>query len=209
MISFLRGTVCSKQLKDGPANRLVIDVSGVGFELTVSRQTLASIGQIGDRITVHTQLSIRENDWTMFGFALQEEADMFALLQSVNGVGPKMALALVGTLAPNELANAIVADDHKLLSQAPGVGNKLAQRLCLELKSKIESWQAEHGTSFAPGAQASVNAAFDEVKSILAGLGYTPTEISQAIKKAQDASVEKDVEQLVRYSLKVLGTAAQ
>jgi Holliday junction DNA helicase RuvA len=205
MLAYLRGTIQFKQLTGGAVDRLVLEVAGVGFELQVSHRTFLSLGQAGDSVTVNTALIIRENEWTIFGFSSVDEREMFNLVQSVSGIGPKLALALVGTLAPQELADAILSEDYKLISQAPGVGAKVAQRLVLELKAKIEDWKLRKGISIAPPGKGR-SAAFEEVREILAGLGYTLTEINMVLKKAEDERVEDDVEVLVKHSLKVLGT---
>jgi Holliday junction DNA helicase RuvA len=207
MLAYLRGTLQSRDITGGPADRIVIDVSGVGFELTVSKRTALSCGDLGDTVTVHTAVSIRETEWTIFGFASREEREMFALLQSVSGVGPKLALALVGTLGSSQIADAVIAEDHKLLSQAPGVGTKVAQRIILELRPKMEEWS--RGRGLASGGPAQANEQLDEARAILEGLGYTLTEINMAFKKAQEESVADDVEILVRHSLKLLGAAGR
>jgi len=204
MLSYLKGIVVGRESTGGPHDRLVIEVGGIGFDLVVSRRTLLTVGQPGDEVMVHTALSIRENDWTIFGFAHSDERQMFNLIQTVTGVGPKLALALIGTFGPKELAEAILSSDHKLISQAPGVGAKLAQRLILELKSKVENWQEQRGLSTVEGPARSAN--HDQVREILNGLGYTPTEVSLALKSATDGGSE-DVESLVRVSLKFLGSA--
>ncbi|MBI4534535.1 MAG: Holliday junction branch migration protein RuvA [Candidatus Melainabacteria bacterium] len=208
MFAYLNGTISSKEITGGPYDRVILDVAGVGFELTVCRKTLVAIGEIGSQVTVHTALSIRENDWTVFGFASSAEREMFGLVQSVNGVGPKLALALMGTLTPEQLVQAITADDHKLISQAPGVGPKVAQRLILELKTKIEDHQTRRGISSSKKEPAR-KTSFHEVRSVLEGLGYTPTEIHMALSQAETEQVEDDVEAMVRYSLKVLGVASR
>lgn len=207
MLSYLKGTIVSKESTGGPNDRLVIEVAGVGFDLVVSRRTLLTVGDLGNEVMIHTSLAIRENDWTIFGFSHAEERQMFNLIQTVSGVGPKLALALIGTFGPQELADAILASDHKLISQAPGVGAKLAQRLILELKAKIEQWQENRGlTSIVEGGQRT--SSYDEVREILGGLGYTVTEVSMALKSASENGAE-DVESLVRVSLKYLGAASR
>jgi Holliday junction DNA helicase RuvA len=208
MFAFLRGNIYSKEMLQGPCDRLVLDVSGVGYELSVSRRTLISLGPPGEEALVYTSLAIKENEWTVFGFATSEERQMFTILQSVNGIGPKLALCLVATLGPQDLAEAILSGDQKLLSQAPGVGLKVAQRLILELKGKMEEWLQQRQISVSPGASSAWNQVADEVRGVLEGLGYTATEINIALKQAKDATVDEDVEQLVRYSLKVLGANA-
>jgi Holliday junction DNA helicase RuvA len=116
-------------------------------------------------------------------------------------------LALVGTLGTEQIAEAVVSDDPKLLSQAPGVGSKVAQRIILELKPKMEDWNRQRGLGVvAPGGRTQ---SVEEARSILEGLGYTLTEINMAFKKAQDDSVNDDVELLVRHSLKILGAAGR
>ncbi len=205
MLAYLRGNIQSKQLTGGAVDRIVVEVSGIGFELQVSHRTFLTLGQAGDSVTVNTALIIRENDWTIFGFSNLEEREMFNLVQSVSGIGPKLALALVGTLAPEDLAEAILSEDYKLISQAPGVGPKVAQRLILELKAKVEDWKLRKGISSTPAGNER-SAAFEEVREILAGLGYTLTEINSVLKKAEDDRVDDDVEVLVKHSLKVLGT---
>lgn len=204
VIAFIRGILQSREISGGPADRLVIDVGGVGFETLVARSTSAQVGELGQEVTIHTALSIRETEWQLFGFASTQEKEMFGLLQSVTGVGPKMALSLVGTLGPQRIVEAIAAEDQKTLSQAPGVGAKVAQRMILELKSKTEEWQIRRGTQKAP---AGTNAGRDETRQILADLGYTLTEINQAFKRLPEDADDDDVEQLVRQSLKVLGTS--
>ncbi len=207
MISHLRGKIYSKEITGGPADRLVMEVGDIGFELSVSRRTMTLIGQPGDSVLVHTAIAIRETEWTIFGFATQDERQVFGLLQSVSGIGPKLALALVGTLGPQQLADAILTEDQKMICQTPGVGAKVAQRIILELKTKIDDWQKARGITSGEAAIPKGGAA-DEVREILEGLGYTPSEISHALKKARENSIEMDVEILVRYSLKVLGAAA-
>lgn len=207
MIAYLRGTLQSRDISSGPADRIVIDVAGVGFEVTCAHRTALGVGELGDCVVIHTALSIRENDWTIFGFASREEREMFGLLQSVSGVGPKLALALVGTLGPDQIAEAVVADDPKMLSQAPGVGLKVAQRIILELKPKMEDWHRQRGIATIPSIGAR-SRFIDEARSILEGLGYTPTEIDLAFKEADTNEIE-DVEMLVRSSLKILGAAGR
>jgi Holliday junction DNA helicase RuvA len=194
-------------MSTGPSDRLVLDVMGVGYELSVSRRTLLALGQPGEDAMVHTSLAIRETEWTLFGFASAEERQIFMLVQSVSGIGPKLALALVSTLAPQDLAEAIVGEDAKLISQTPGVGAKVAQRLILELKGKMEEWLQQRHMVVEP-RKGAWNQVSDEVRTILEGLGYTGTEINTALKKAKEQGVEEDAELLVQYSLRVLGATA-
>lgn len=204
VIAFVRGALRSRDLSGSAAERLVVDVSGVGFEILVSRATALAAGEVGQEVTVHTSLVIRENEWTMFGFSSSEEKEIFTLLQSVTGVGPKMALSLTGTLGPAGVVESIAAEDEKTLSQAPGVGPKVARRIILELKGKTEDWLLRKGS---PAMPLTANSSRDEAKSILESLGYTSTEISHAFKQLSSESVSDDVEIWVKQSLKLLGSA--
>jgi Holliday junction DNA helicase RuvA len=206
VLAYLSGTLKAKSISSGTVDLIIVEVAGVGFEVHVSRRTCLGAGQNGEPITLFTALSIRENDWTLFGFANQEERELFSLLQSVTGIGPKLALSLVGNFAPRQLAEAILNDDQKLITQCPGVGSKVAQRIVLELKSKIEDWHEKQFAGTSPLSAASqIN---EEVRSIMTGLGYTNTEINLALTTAIKEGIEDDVESLVKFSLKKLSSAA-
>lgn len=204
MLSFLRGTVCTKQFAGGYSGKLTIDVGGVGFEATVSERTLHTVGNVGSPVLLSTCLSVRENEWTLYGFLHIEERELFTLLQSVSGVGPKVALALVATIDAVQLAQSIATGDHKTLSHAPGVGTRMAQRLSLELKPKIEGWLEQRSLNVLPVLEHG-SKAIQEVQEILGGLGYTGTEISMVLKAIiDDPAVEQDVESLVAAGLRKL-----
>jgi Holliday junction DNA helicase RuvA len=207
LFAYLRGTVQSKEITGGASDRFILEVAGVGFELSVSRRTLSSLPALGETATVHTALSIKETDWSLFGFLSLEERELFLLMQSVTGIGPKLALALVGNFSARQLAEAILADDQKFITQAPGVGAKVAQRIVLELKSKVEDWYQKRFSAVAPAAQGNSNIA-EEVRVILDGLGYTQTEINLALSEARKSDVSEEVEALVRHSLRTLGASA-
>jgi holliday junction DNA helicase RuvA len=202
MLSFLKGNVHAKQITSGHFGKLIVDVGGVGFEAIVSERTLHTVGQAGSPVTLNTCLSVRENEWTLFGFLQIEERELFTLLQSVSGVGPKVALALVATIESTQLAQAIVSGNHKTLSQAPSVGTKMAQRLCLELKPKIEEWLEQRSLTVSVPQP---NKAIQEVQEILSGLGYTGTEIAMVLQTVTaDPEVLQDVESMVAACLRTL-----
>lgn len=210
MLAYLKGEIRAKDMTGGQHDRLVLDVGGIGFELTVSKRTLLSQGAIGDETKVPVSLIIRETEWTLFGFASEEERELFAILQSVTGIGPKLALAIVGTLGVKQLVDAVLSENQKVISQAPGVGSKVAQRIILELKTKIEEWVSKKGIGASTDDKASSQVE-SEVEAILEGLGYTATEINMALKKARESEDEQivDVEELVRFTLKLLGAASK
>lgn len=206
MFAFLRGQISSTEITGGPVDRLVLDVSGVGFEIWMASRTLLSIGQIGDDVTVHTWLSVRETELTLFGFQSAAERKLFQLLQTVSGVGPRLALGAVGTLGVKTVIDAISAEDVKTISQAPGLGPKVAQRIVLELSSKIEEFSVRLGTRAEPIHM--TGQVHEEVRAILEGLGYTGTEVNMALGRAKEEDLGEDVESLVRFSLKVLGAGS-
>ena len=206
MFAFLRGVISSKDVAGNTIERLVLDVSGVGFEMWMAGRALANLGRPGDEVTVHTWMSVRETELTLFGFQSAEERKLFQLLQTVSGVGPRLALAKVGTLGVSGVVDAVLAEDKKSISQTPGVGPKVAQRIVLELRSKIEEFSGKLGA-----AGETINFDTDvsvEVRAILENLGYTGTEVAMALKRAREDELPcEDVESVVRYSLKVLGSA--
>ncbi|MBS1991186.1 MAG: Holliday junction branch migration protein RuvA [Cyanobacteria bacterium SZAS LIN-2] len=212
MLAYLKGTISTKEISGGPVDRLILDVAGVGFDLSVAHPTLLAIGQPGDFVTVHVAVAIRETEWTIFGFRDASERQLFGLLQSVTGIGPKLALALVGTLGVSTLVEAILSENQKMISQAPGVGAKVAQRIILELKTKIEEFAR---TSPAAGGiieptRSTQSQTFDEVSDYLMELGYTPTEIHMVFKSAKEDQADVDnTEELLRYALKRLGKAVK
>ncbi len=210
MLAYLKGEIIAKEMSGGPVDRLVIDVGGVGFEVAVAHSTLMTVGQPGDQATVHVSVAIRETEWTIFGFARHDERQMFTLLQSVTGIGPRLALALVGTLGVDTLVEAVTSENQKMISQAPGVGAKVAQRIILELKTKMEDFAAARGKTIANPAQTKgQHAVIEEVTDILSHYGYAPTEIQSALKEAEKAGVPRDTaEELLRFTLKLLGAGA-
>ncbi|MBP6746292.1 Holliday junction branch migration protein RuvA [bacterium] len=204
MLAYLKGVIVTKEISGGPVDRLVLDVNDVGYELSVAHSALLQLGQIGDSVTVYTSIAIRETEWTIFGFRDISERQLFNLLQSVTGIGPKLALGLVGTLGIETLVEAVLSENQKMISQAPGVGAKVAQRIILELKTKMEEFSQTLGSKpLEPFVGKS--AVFEEVTEILANLGYTATEIHAALKKAKERNIAADsAEDLVRFALKTL-----
>ncbi|MBA3994184.1 MAG: Holliday junction branch migration protein RuvA [Cyanobacteria bacterium DS2.3.42] len=205
MLAYLKGEIREKELTSGQTDRMVLDVGGIGFEVMVSKRTLLTQGAVGERTIMPVSLIIRETEWTLFGFGNQDERELFTILQTVTGIGPKLALAVVGTLGVQQIVDAVLSENQKLISQAPGVGAKVAQRIILELKTKIEEWVNRKGIGASTDEKA-VSKVEEEVEAILEGLGYTATEINMTLKKAREEAAIEDVEELVRFSLKVLGS---
>src|SRR6476659_1993096 len=132
MIARLSGT-----LAETTSDSAVIDVGGVGYQLLASARTLDSLGPIGGQVLILTELQVREDAWTLFGFGSAAERDSFRALTSVQGVGGKVALAILSALSPDELARAVAQEDKAMIGRANGVGPKLAARIANELRGKL------------------------------------------------------------------------
>jgi Holliday junction DNA helicase RuvA len=169
MIARLTGT-----LAEIAGDSAVIDVSGVGYLVHLSGKTLAALGSVGGDITLMTELQVREDAWTLFGFGSAAERVAFRALTSILGVGGRLALAILSTLAPDELARAVAQDDKAMIGRANGVGPKLAARIANELQGKLG------GASIGGAAPARRGGAESLARSALPNLGYTPAEASAA-----------------------------
>jgi Holliday junction DNA helicase RuvA len=185
---------------------LIVDVNGVGYEVQASSRTLRNL-KLGDEVSLTIDTHVREDAIRLFGFASEVERAWFRTLQNVQGVGSKVALALLGTLSPQDLANAIALGDWASVEQAPGIGKKLAQRIVAELKDKAPALTAAGlhlpGAS-ASGAPPQGNAAA-EAMSALSNLGYQPAQASAAIAVAiKELGDGADTAKLIRRGLKEL-----
>jgi holliday junction DNA helicase RuvA len=175
----------------------VIDVAGVGYQLLCSARTLDAIGPVGGELLILTELQVREDAWTLFGFGSAAERDAFRALTGVQGVGGKVALAILSVLSPDELARAIAQGDQAMIGRANGVGPKLAARIANELKGKLG---APGLTGAAPTPRAG---AASDALSALANLGFKPAEASAAVNAAQDElGPDAGLDALVRLALR-------
>ncbi len=190
MIGRLRG-----QLVDKRGEGVLRDVGGIGYEVIVAPRTLTELPGIGEDAVVHTHLHVREDLQALYGFTSQSARDLFRLLIGVSGVGPKVAMAILGTMAPDELRRVVVTEDVDALTAVPGIGKRSAAKLMLELRPKLDLPDLEVGL----GASSS---AVVEVRGALEGLGYDASEIREAL-----AALPHDlgVEDLLRRSLQRLG----
>lgn len=187
---------------------VILDVGGVGYEISCSPATLAALPAIGQQAVLSIETHVREDQIRLFGFRNETERAWFRLLQGVQGVGAKVALALLGTLSPQDLANAVALQDKASITRAPGVGPKVAQRIVAELKDKIPTLTAITGTPHEVGATVAVpagNAEAADAVSALTNLGYGPSEASAAIAAAAGKAGETArAEELIRLGLKEL-----
>lgn len=184
-------------LAESSHDSAVIDVGGVGYLVHLSAKTLATLGSTGGQVLVLTELQVREDAWTLFGFGSALERDAFRALTSIQGVGGRLALAILSVLAPDELSRAVAHGDKTMIGRANGVGPKLAARITNELQGKLGA-AALAGPSPLPGGGAAADAL-----SALANLGFKPGEASAAVQAAQDdLGPGATLDALVRQALK-------
>ncbi len=184
-------------LAETSADGAVIDVAGVGYQVHCSARTMDSIGPIGGEVLLLTELQVREDAWTLFGFGSAVERDSFRALTSVQGVGGRLALAILSVLPPDDLARAVAQGDKATIGRANGVGPKLAMRIANELQGKLGA-PGLAGAGPTPRAGAAADAL-----SALANLGFKPAEASAAVNAAQDElGTEATLDALVRLALK-------
>ena len=198
MIGRLRGTLAEKQ-----PPHLILDVNGIGYELEVPMTTLYRPPALGEPVTLHTHLVVREDAHLLYGFAEKRERELFRELIRLNGVGPKLALALMSGLEVDELVRCVQAQDTSTLVKIPGVGKKTAERLLVELKDRFKAW--ENMPTIAPlvaepKLAATVSSAEADAVSALIALGFKPQEASRAVAAVEEKDLSS--EELIRRSLK-------
>jgi holliday junction DNA helicase RuvA len=199
MIAHLRGRVAHRDTAS-----VVVDVQGVGYlvHVTPAEQVPAR----GEAVELHTSLQVREESMTLYGFTERSSLVLFELLLTSSGVGPKLALAALGTHRPDVLRTAIAGGDLATLTAVPGVGKKVAERLVLELKDKVGGPTGGELAAVAAGADPGT---LDEVRDALLGLGYSSVEVQQAIAAtAGDGPLDGATPELLRRCLRHLGASA-
>ena len=199
MIAFVRGRVAAVTLSSA-----VVEVGGVGLEVMCTPGTLATL-RTGREVTLPTSMVVREDSLTLFGFADEDEKQTFELLQTASGVGPKLAQAMLAVLPPDDLRRTIAADDVKTLTRVPGIGQKGAQRIILELKDRVGA--PVGGRTPAPAAVAPWR---DQVHQGLVGLGWPARDADRAVEAVADQAVgveQPDVAALLRAALRTLSKA--
>lgn len=199
MIAHLKGLLVSTGI-----DQAVIDVGGVGYLVGVSARSLAALGRPGDAVTVHTEMLVGEDFLRLVGFATETERDWFRLLTGVQGVGARVALAILSALDPAELSRAIAAQDKAMVARANGVGPKLAERIVRELKDKV-GLIATGPLPIGAAASASLatGGAQGDAMAALATLGFKPGEASAAVNAAlEELGESASLDALVRLALR-------
>jgi Holliday junction DNA helicase RuvA len=187
-------------LAETTADHAVLDVHGVGYLVQASSRTLTAIGAVGGSVMLFTEMQVREDAITLFGFGSAAERDWFRLLTGVQGVGGRVALAILSVLDPNELTRAISGGDKAMIARAQGVGPKLAQRIAMELKDKVG------GLTLMPGktlGAAPASSALTDALSALANLGFRPAEANNAVVSAiEELGDDAGLDAVVRLALR-------
>ncbi len=199
MIAFVRGQVAGVGLTSA-----VVEVGGVGFEVLCTPHTLATL-RPGQPATLPTSMVVREDSLTLFGFLDEDERSTFEVVQTASGVGPKLAQAILAVLGPEDLRRAVTSEDVKTLTRVPGIGQKGAQRIILELKDRIGAPTGGHGGTTVATAGADWRG---QVQQGLVGLGWSTKEADKAVAAvADEAGDTPDVGALLRSALRMLSRA--
>ncbi|MFZ6048645.1 Holliday junction branch migration protein RuvA [Pseudomonas sp. CR3202] len=198
MIGRLRGNLAEKQ-----PPHLILDVNGVGYELEVPMTTLYRLPSVGEPVTLHTHLVVREDAHLLYGFWEKRDRELFRELIRLNGVGPKLALALMSGLEVDELVRCVQAQDTSTLVKIPGVGKKTAERLLVELKDRFKAWESMPAIAtlvVEPRVGVAVSSAENDALSALIALGFKPQEASRAVSAVKEEGLSS--EEMIRRALK-------
>lgn len=200
MIAVLRGRVLEKQ-----ANRVIVDVGGVGYDVAVPLSTFYNLGEPGAEVTLRTHTHVREDQLALYGFLTPLELAMFERLIAISGIGPKLALAVLSGMEPRELVTAIQRGDIARLTGIPGVGKKTAERICIELRDRLPK-ALEAAIGAAPPLSAG-DALHDDVASALVNLGYHRQAVDKVLDRVLSDGDMPDFEHALRTALKELARA--
>ena len=202
MISFIRGKIV-----DSSETSLILENGGIGYEIFMTGASMEKALRERDEVKIHTYFHIREDAMQLYGFLTKDDLQIFRLLLGVNGIGPKAALGILAALSADEIRFAVLSDDVKTISRAPGIGKKTAQKLILELKDKLkleDAFEAKlaHGEADTDAEVSSFDGSKEAVEALVA-IGYSSTEALRAVRKVTDVSPD-DVEGILKAALKNL-----
>ncbi len=188
MISLVSGAVAVRR-----SDHVVVDCGGVGYRLAVSAETLRHVPGVGDRVLLHAHLVVRDDSLSLYGFATEDERDLFLMLLGVQSVGPKVALAILSGAPPRQLLAAVAAGDVARLQAAPGVGKRTAERIVVELREKVGAALPDDGIGAVRREEPALVA-----REALAELGYAPAEIDQLLAGTDGATAEELIANALR-----------
>ena len=196
MYAYIKGTLEEKSI-----DSIVVETTGIGYKIYVSEHTMAKLGEIGEKVKIYTHYHVREDNISLYGFMSNEELKMFELLLQVSGIGAKTAIAMFSKITPSKFALAIISNDLKTLTKIPGIGNKSAQRMVLELKDKLKTQTAieDDEEEATPNDNSE---SINEAGQALQILGYNKSEISKVFDKFDTHNLS--TEDLIKEALKRL-----
>lgn len=197
MYAYIKGT-----LEEKAKDSIVIEASGIGYKIYISEHTMSKLSELGETVKVYTHYYVREDNISLYGFLSNEELKMFELLLQVSGIGAKTAIAMLSNITPSQFAIAIISNDIKTLTKIPGIGNKSAQRIVLELKDKLKTEDAITKDEELIEKNTINNEAADEALQALQILGYNKSEITKVFAKADIKGMS--TEEIIKVSLKYL-----
>ena len=197
MYAYIKGT-----LEEKSTDSIVVETAGIGYKIYVSEHTMAKLGEIGEKVKIYTHYHVREDNISLYGFMSNEELKMFELLLQVSGIGAKTAIAMLSNITPSKFALAIISNDLKTLTKIPGIGNKSAQRMVLELKDKLKTETAIEGADEEVLVQQNNNESISEAGQALQILGYNKGEIAKIFDKIETHNLT--TEELIKEALKHL-----
>ncbi len=201
MIAFVKGTVL--EIRDG---KVIVDCGPIGYEINVPQSVAGSV-RIGAETLLYTYLNVREDEMSLFGFSDRDSLEMFRLLITISGIGPKGALGVLSVMSVQDLRFAVLAGDAKAISRAPGIGAKTAQRIVMELKDKVDIGEAFGDTASGSGAASALSDTDSSAKNdaviALTELGFSSSDALRAVSKLDVSG--KSANQILKEALRALG----
>ena len=200
MIKYLNGTLAEVDI-----DSIVVEANGIGYGVNVPVSVIDNVREIGSKIKIYTYMNVKEDDVSLYGFLTKDELDIFKRVISVSGIGPKGGLAILSTLSADDLRFAVLSDDAKAISKAPGIGLKTASKLILELKDKFDLQEAfEKKSNNVMQTSVRNNSEAQDAVEALVALGYSSTDALKAVRSLDiDDSISSG--NIVKMALKVIG----
>jgi Holliday junction DNA helicase RuvA len=192
MIAHLRGRLIAKH-----PNQAIVEAAGVGYDVTITVPTFSDLPALGSEVALHIHTHVREDAIALFGFLRAEEKQLFEKLITVSGIGPKLAITILSGMATAEMVGAIRSNDFARLTRIPGIGKKTAERMCVELRDKLDAFGA-------PQAVATVSAIEEDVISALTNLGYQRVIAEKAVERAVASAGRENFDAIFRVALGAL-----